>query len=104
METTFRETLVRQLMALAASRELDQDTIHMGHIEAKQDVIGEFLDYYTDDLMRYGPFAAEFGSDELSHLRQFVLFLGSAAKEKTGWAETRFRASALSERLRVKSA
>ena len=92
-KATFRRTLAAQLAAIAGARELDGRFVQMGHTEGKVDVVGELLDYYTQDILRYKPFADEFGLQELELLLDFILFLrNDTSRGVETWAEVRLRA------------
>jgi hypothetical protein len=101
-ETTFRKTLTDELIALTNSKELDERLIQMQCVEDKQDILGEFLDYYTDDLLKYKPFTDEFGSNEIEEFRSFLDLLRIAMHEKAPWLKVRTQAESLLAQLRLR--
>ncbi|MDP9176009.1 MAG: hypothetical protein M3O30_19405 [Planctomycetota bacterium] len=98
-QTTFRKTLVNELTALAGAHELDQHFVQMKYIEEKRDVLGEFLDYYTDDVLDYKPFADEFNQVEIEKLRRFISFLHDVRQGTRTWPDARTEAASLLEHL-----
>ena len=93
--TTFRRTLVGQLKSLANSRELDEHLVQMDYVEDKQDVLGEFLDYYTDSLLSYDAFAKEVTAPEIEEVRKFICSLDGATQDKRRWEDIRAEAARL---------
>jgi hypothetical protein len=94
-ETTFRKSLLAEISTLAGADELDDLHVQMGCIEEKKDVLGELLDYYTDELLRYKPFADEFNSVEIERISDFLKGVREAFKGTESWAGIKERATAL---------
>ena len=99
-ETTFRTTLISQLTSLVTSQELDKRFVRAIYIEDKQDVLGEFLDYYTDELLAYERFEEHFTPQEIDAIRDFMLCVRSAMREVLGWREIVTQATSLLAMLR----
>ena len=94
--TTFRKQLATELAAVVGARELDEHFVQMEYVEDKADVLGEIIDYYTDDLLRHQPFMDEFGPPELAALRNFILFLkNDGSRGAKTWPEVHLRAAEL---------
>jgi hypothetical protein len=94
-ENTFRQTLIGELAELANSRELDKDLVQMRHVEDKRDILGEWLDYYTQDLLAFRPFTAEFALTEIEAPREFLTFVDSAFEGRATWSDLRTRSANL---------
>ena len=94
-ETGFRKALIDAIGALANSRELDDRLVRVKYVEDKTDLLGEILDYYTDDLLQYEAFAEEFCSGEISELRDFLCFITEALRGSTAWSEVQTRSANL---------
>lgn len=99
--TAFRVDLICQLTAIGNSQELDEDTVQMEHAEKKEDVLGELLDYYTDDLIRYQPFAKEFSPSELREIRDFFKAVNAGFQAKDRWSIVQGGANHLLTKLGV---
>jgi hypothetical protein len=91
----FRNALVEQLAAIADSQEKGERLAGMEYVEEKQDVLSELLDYYTDELIKYKPFAEEFNSVEIEELRRVLDFLRIASEGKATWSQVKFQATNL---------
>ncbi|CAN5627821.1 hypothetical protein BH11PLA2_BH11PLA2_12820 [soil metagenome] len=98
-ETTFRKTLIDQLTAVANSREIDKHLLQMQYVEDKMGILSEFLDYYTDELLKYQQFANEFELNEINELRKFLDLLRVDARERIVWPEVQTRAKDILVRL-----
>ena len=99
-KTSFRKTLLEELTIIADSHELDERFVQMKYVEEKEDVLGEFIDYYSDSLLRYKTFTDEFTPTEIKELHIFLNFLRISAKGKGTWPEVRIQAGMLLGRLR----
>ncbi len=102
-ETRFRILLVDELTSLVNSQEINGRFVRMGHVEERQDVLGEFLDCYGDALLKYEPFTKEFTPLEIEEFRRFLRMLDDAMQLKTSWANIRAEAGKLLAYLNVSS-
>lgn len=102
--TTFRAELVRQLELLVKPQEAGELLVGLPYVETKLDVLGEFLDYYTDDLLKYQPFAEEFLPFEIEGLRSLLDVFHAAMQKEIAWPETRFQSELLLGLLRQRKA
>lgn len=93
--TTFRKTLMGQLAALVDTRELEDRLVQTRYVEEKDDLLGEFLDYYTDELLKYDSFASEFDPSEIDHLRRFLNYIQVGAHGPSAWSEVQVQAASL---------
>src|ERR1700749_3521956 len=99
-ETTFKKTLINELRKIVESQDQGEDFVQTQYVETKAEVIRELLDYYTERLLMYPPFAAEFKSDEISSLSDFLQFLrNDVTKGRTTWPEIQKRALILSNKI-----
>ncbi len=94
--TTFRKLLTSQLRLIVNAQELDAKFVQMEYVEKKSDVLGGLLDYYTDELLDFAPFAKEFEPEEIAAMRDFMTFLGADGwPGTTTWPEIQARAARL---------
>ena len=90
-KTTFRRTLIDELDGLANSREVDERLVQIEYIEEKNEVIGEFLDYYTDDLIQYKDLPTALRRTNTHHCAPHVrepntyCFIGSGHESHVAW-------------------
>jgi len=100
VKTTFRETLIRELGELARSREIDDRfVVRIVYVEEKIDVLGEFSDYYVDELLMYKPFADEFEPGEIAAIRRFMEVVRAGFGSNVPWTKVRNSAEDLLRRL-----
>jgi hypothetical protein len=72
----------------------------MQYVEEKRDVLGELLDYYTKDLLKYKPFVDEFDPAEIEELARFIDLTRSGMQVKVDWSKVQSHAKAFADRLR----
>lgn len=99
-EPSFRSTLAEELALLVSSQELGESFVQADYVESKQDLLGEFLDRYTEELLQYKPFATQFSPSEMEHLRRFLRMADDAFRTKLSWDTIRAEAEGLLVRLR----
>jgi len=101
VQTTFRKELINYLEAIAGSSEIDAEYVRVEFVEAKGDRLGELVDYYTDDLLRYAPFCDEFTADEIAGLSRLIAFFEEWFDSRGSWDQVRTRVSEELCRLRA---
>jgi len=91
--TTFRKLLADQLTLLVNAPELDSHFLQVDDcVEDKLDILSEFVDYYTEDLLKYEPFIKEFSKVEIEELRNFIHRLNNAFAANARWEDIHFHA------------
>jgi hypothetical protein len=98
-ETTFRDTLICELESLVNSRELDEQTVQLTYVENKWDLLGEFLDFYTDELLAFDPFTEEFTRPETRELEGLLRTFRESRQLNTRWSEICRQAADLVKQL-----
>jgi hypothetical protein len=98
-ETTFRSLLREQLTDVIAAEVIDQNFVQMAFAEDQRDVVGEFLDYYTAELLAFESFRIEFSATEIEAIQQFIEKLGATCRAGLNWNDVRAEAKFLSEFL-----
>jgi len=73
--TIFRETLLTDLRLLASGETLRHFQTEHPSIDALAVARSSIVDYYTADLLRFGPFVAEFSEPEIAAIEALVTSL-----------------------------
>ncbi|MCG3122751.1 MAG: hypothetical protein GIKADHBN_01152 [Phycisphaerales bacterium] len=68
----FRQQLITNLRRAALDDQLAAFQREYPFIDAKSEVVEAFLSDYSDDLLEYPPFCAEFSATELALVRGFI--------------------------------
>ncbi len=101
-KTHFRQGLISNLAEMAFDEQLERFQRENPVVEnAKEEIVGNWLDYYTSELLAYSPFRVEFKSEELQAIRAFTEELSKLRTEEWGqrWKDIQIRARILLQQL-----
>ena len=109
IQTTFRKQLDGELHRIVDSVELDancvqtvyydEDQNRSEYVEDKLNLMGEFVDYYTEELFEFDPWRKEFSAEDIEHIREFVAFAHKAVRSDLNWPEFKTVAAKLRHHL-----